>query len=102
MEELDLVERAKRGDAEAYEALVRRYQDSALRLAYAIIGLGRAELLDDLAFPITCPHARRLTEPHGPGTSCGLYRSPHPARRGRAPGGQACWAWAVGGRSVSH
>ena len=47
MEELDLVERAKRGDAEAYEVLVRRYQDSALRLAYAIIG--QAEEAEDAA-----------------------------------------------------
>lgn len=33
-----LVERARRGDADAYEALLRRYQDHAFRLAYVITG----------------------------------------------------------------
>jgi hypothetical protein len=31
-----LVERARRGDAAAYEALVRRHQQAALRLAAAV------------------------------------------------------------------
>ena len=32
----DLVERARRGDADAYEALVRRYQETAFRTAFVI------------------------------------------------------------------
>jgi RNA polymerase sigma-70 factor (ECF subfamily) len=36
--EAELVERARRGDVVAYEALVRRYQDRAFRLAYVITG----------------------------------------------------------------
>ena len=34
----ELVERARRGDAEAYGALVRRHQDLAFRTAYLIVG----------------------------------------------------------------
>ena len=33
-----LVERTRRGDVAAYEAIVRRYQDVAFRVAYAIVG----------------------------------------------------------------
>lgn len=44
-EESELIERAQRGDAVAYEALVRRYQDAALRTAGLILG-GEAEAED--------------------------------------------------------
>ncbi len=37
-EESDLVERARRGDAVAYEQLVHRYQGIAIRIAYLIAG----------------------------------------------------------------
>jgi RNA polymerase sigma-70 factor (ECF subfamily) len=44
LEETALVDRARRGDASAYEALVRRYQELAFRTAYAITGeAGEAE-----------------------------------------------------------
>jgi RNA polymerase sigma-70 factor, ECF subfamily len=36
--ELDLVQRAKRGDADAYESLLRLHQHVAFRTAYAIVG----------------------------------------------------------------
>jgi len=38
LEEHELVQRAKRGDVEAYEALIRRYQQLAGRTAYVITG----------------------------------------------------------------
>jgi RNA polymerase sigma-70 factor (ECF subfamily) len=38
LEEADLVDRARRGDVGAYEELVRRYQDLAVRTAYVIAG----------------------------------------------------------------
>ena len=38
LEDLELVDRAKRGDQDAYEELVRRYQELALQLAYVITG----------------------------------------------------------------
>jgi RNA polymerase sigma factor (sigma-70 family) len=38
LDEAVLVERAKRGDDDAYEALVRRHQDIAFRTAYLITG----------------------------------------------------------------
>ena len=38
MEESALVERARQGDVDAYEELVRRYQDLATRTAYLITG----------------------------------------------------------------
>jgi RNA polymerase sigma factor (sigma-70 family) len=38
LEEQDLVERARRGDVGAYEELVRKYQDLAVRTAYVIAG----------------------------------------------------------------
>ncbi len=38
LEDLELVDRAKRGDVDAYEALVRRYQQLASRVAYVITG----------------------------------------------------------------
>ena len=38
MEESTLVERARQGDVDAYEELVRRYQDFAIRTAYLITG----------------------------------------------------------------
>jgi RNA polymerase sigma factor (sigma-70 family) len=38
LEEEDLVDRARRGDVDAYEELVRRYQDLAVRTAYVIAG----------------------------------------------------------------
>src|SRR5688500_17348496 len=37
-DELTLIRRAQRGDASAYEVLVRRYQDAAFRTAYLITG----------------------------------------------------------------
>lgn len=37
-DESDLIERAKRGDGDAVEELVRRYQDVAFRVAYLITG----------------------------------------------------------------
>jgi RNA polymerase sigma-70 factor (ECF subfamily) len=37
-DESDLIERAKRGDGDAIEGLVRRYQDVAFRVAYLITG----------------------------------------------------------------
>jgi RNA polymerase sigma-70 factor (ECF subfamily) len=44
LEDLELVERAKRGDVEAYEELVKRYQDAAFRTAYLVAGsTGEAE-----------------------------------------------------------
>jgi RNA polymerase sigma-70 factor (ECF subfamily) len=39
-EETDLIERASRGDVVAYEELVRRYQDVAVRTAYVVGGSG--------------------------------------------------------------
>jgi RNA polymerase sigma factor (sigma-70 family) len=38
LEEAELVDRAKRGDAEAYEVLVRRHQQVAARTAYLVTG----------------------------------------------------------------
>ncbi len=38
VEDAALVERARGGDAAAYESLVRRYQDLAVRTAYLIVG----------------------------------------------------------------
>ena len=38
LEEAELVERARQGDVAAYEALVRRYQNLAVRTAYVITG----------------------------------------------------------------
>jgi RNA polymerase sigma factor (sigma-70 family) len=38
LDDLELVARAKRGDADAYEELVRAYQGIALRTAYVIAG----------------------------------------------------------------
>lgn len=38
LEEAELVERAKRGDTEAYTEIVRRYQELAFRTAYVITG----------------------------------------------------------------
>jgi RNA polymerase sigma-70 factor (ECF subfamily) len=38
LEETELVERARNGDVHAYEDLVRRYQEAAVRLAYPIVG----------------------------------------------------------------
>jgi RNA polymerase sigma factor (sigma-70 family) len=38
LDDQELVERARGGDARAYEALVRRYQDLAFRTAYVIAG----------------------------------------------------------------
>lgn len=44
LEETELVERARNGDVHAYEELVRRYQEVAVRLAYPIVGApGEAE-----------------------------------------------------------
>jgi RNA polymerase sigma-70 factor (ECF subfamily) len=44
LEETELVERARNGDVHAYEDLVRRYQEVAVRLAYPIVGTpGEAE-----------------------------------------------------------
>jgi RNA polymerase sigma factor (sigma-70 family) len=38
LDDQELVERARGGDARAYEALVRRYQDLAFRTAWVIVG----------------------------------------------------------------
>ena len=38
LEDAELVEEARRGDARAYEELVRRYQDVAARTAYLVAG----------------------------------------------------------------
>jgi RNA polymerase sigma factor (sigma-70 family) len=38
LEERAVIERARRGDAGAYETLVRQYQDTAFRVAYLITG----------------------------------------------------------------
>jgi RNA polymerase sigma factor (sigma-70 family) len=44
LEETELVERARNGDVDAYEDLVRRYQEAAVRIAYPIVGArGEAE-----------------------------------------------------------
>lgn len=43
MEEAELVERARSGDVGAYEQLVLRYQDLAVRTAYVIAGAADAE-----------------------------------------------------------
>jgi RNA polymerase sigma factor (sigma-70 family) len=45
LEESDLIERAKRGDAAAYEVLVRTYQEIAYRTAYVLSG-GASEAED--------------------------------------------------------
>lgn len=45
--ESELVERARGGDTHAYEALVRRFQDVAFRVAYTL--LGSAEEAEDAA-----------------------------------------------------
>lgn len=44
LEDADLVRRAQRGDVSAYEELVRRYQDLAVRTAYVVAG--RADAAD--------------------------------------------------------
>jgi RNA polymerase sigma-70 factor, ECF subfamily len=38
LEDAELVERARKGDVRAYEELVRRYQQLAVRTAYVIGG----------------------------------------------------------------
>jgi RNA polymerase sigma factor (sigma-70 family) len=43
LEEAELIERARRGEVMAYEELVRRYQDVAVRAAYLIAPDGDAE-----------------------------------------------------------
>jgi RNA polymerase sigma factor (sigma-70 family) len=43
LEDRELIERARGGDVGAYEALVRRYQDVAVRAAYVVVGAGEAE-----------------------------------------------------------
>ncbi len=44
LEDADLVERARQGDADAYAEIVRRYQDLVYRIAYLVTGLaGDAE-----------------------------------------------------------
>jgi RNA polymerase sigma factor (sigma-70 family) len=44
LEEPELVERARNGDVDAYEELVRRHQEAAVRIAYPIVGApGEAE-----------------------------------------------------------
>ena len=43
LEDEELVERARRGDVEAYEALVRRHQSVAVRAATLIAGASEAE-----------------------------------------------------------
>ncbi len=44
LEETELVERARNGDVHAYEDLVRRHQEAAVRIAYPIVGApGEAE-----------------------------------------------------------
>lgn len=45
LEDTELVERARRGDVNAYEELVRRYQELAFRTAYLTLG-GAAEAED--------------------------------------------------------
>src|SRR5947209_5976739 len=39
LDDLELVERARRGDVSAYDDLVRRYQELAFRTAYLITGV---------------------------------------------------------------
>ncbi|HEV3474359.1 MAG TPA: sigma-70 family RNA polymerase sigma factor [Actinomycetota bacterium] len=43
LEDRELIERARGGDVGAYEALVRRYQDVAVRAAYVVTGPDEAE-----------------------------------------------------------
>lgn len=43
MEDAELVERAKGGDVNAYEELVRRHQDAAVRVAAVVAGPAEAE-----------------------------------------------------------
>jgi RNA polymerase sigma factor (sigma-70 family) len=43
LEDAELVEQAKRGDVAAYEQLVRRYQDLAVRTAYVVAGPSEAQ-----------------------------------------------------------
>ena len=43
LEETELVERAKRGDVDAYQQLLQRHQDAAFRTAYFVAGPGDAE-----------------------------------------------------------
>ncbi len=50
MDERELVQRAKRGDAEAFERLVRRYWTKAYRLAQSLVGDADAEDVTTEAF----------------------------------------------------
>ena len=51
LDELELVERAKKGDTRAYEVLVKRYQGIAQRTAYVVTGdAGDAEDAAQSAF----------------------------------------------------
>jgi RNA polymerase sigma factor (sigma-70 family) len=43
LEEAELVEQARYGDVSAYEQLVRKYQDLAVRTAYVIVGEAEAQ-----------------------------------------------------------
>jgi RNA polymerase sigma-70 factor (ECF subfamily) len=43
LEEHELIERARGGDVAAYDALVRRYQDIAVRTAHVVVGRAEAE-----------------------------------------------------------
>ena len=56
LEESELVEQARRGNADAYEALVRRYQEIAFRAAFVITGsAAEAEDAAQDAFMMACP-----------------------------------------------
>jgi RNA polymerase sigma-70 factor, ECF subfamily len=47
LEDAELVEAARRGDARAYEELVRRYQDVAARTAYLVAGADVEDIVQE-------------------------------------------------------
>jgi len=47
LEDAELVEQARRGDARAYEELVRRYQDVAARTAYLVAGADVEDIVQE-------------------------------------------------------
>lgn len=47
LEDAELVEAARRGDARAYEELVRRYQDVAARVAYLVAGIDVEDVVQE-------------------------------------------------------
>jgi RNA polymerase sigma factor (sigma-70 family) len=66
LEDGELVERARNGDVDAYEDLVRRHQEAAVRIAYPIVGApGEAEDAVQEAF-LKAYHALHRFRPGAP------------------------------------